>query len=109
MRLFAIIAFCFAVPAFANNTLDDVFNVEEIKGKQAILEGKPKDLKAGDKLYFARSPFQFTVESVSGTKVTIALPEKHDLTTDNSLVRNPTPSIKKSIATESKLKQALEE
>lgn len=95
--------------AQASNTLDDTFNVVEIKEKQAIVEGKPKDLKVGDKLYFVRSPFQFTVEAIKGDKVTVTLPEKHDLTTSNSLMRNAIPSVKKSIETESKLKQALGE
>jgi hypothetical protein len=109
MRFFVLIALMIGASAQANNTIDDMFNVIEIKGKQAFLEGKTKGLKAGDSLYFARSPFQFKIEAVTGNKVTIALPDKHDLTATNALIRNPTPSILKSIATENKLKQALEE
>ena len=97
---------CFSANA---DTIDDMFSVKEIKSKQALVQGKVKDLKAGDFLYFARSPFRFKVESVKGSDVTIVLPERHDLAVGNTLVRNATPSMLKSIDTESKLKSALEE
>lgn len=94
---------------FGKNGTDDVFNVKSVQGRQAVVTGKIKDLKSGDVLYFARSPFRFTVTEVKGNDVTIALPDSHDLHEGSSVIRFPTDAIKKNIATESKLKQALED
>jgi hypothetical protein len=94
---------------FGGNSLDDVFKVTKLEGKEATTEGTPKDLKAGDWLYFARSPFKFKVTAVTGNKVTIALPEKHDLGIGQTLVRKETDAMKKAIDTEGRLKQALDE
>ncbi len=94
--------------AFANR-LDDTFVVRSVGEKEAVLEGTPKNLKAGDTLYFIRSPFQFKVASVKGEQVTIELPEKHDLQPSNALVRSLTSGIKKGIDTEDRLKKVLEE
>jgi hypothetical protein len=109
----ALLAFQFpfeagANSAFSGNKLDDTFPVVSIEGKQATLKGEPKSLKAGDKLYFARSPFEFTVASVSGKQVTVDLPDSHDLAVGNSLVRNLTAVIKKGMDTQKRLNQALE-
>lgn len=110
MKLFAFLFLLLPFVSYAgDNTLDDAFRVKSIKGQQAVVEGKSKDLKSGDILYFGRSPFKFTVDSVSGGLITINLPPSHDLQVGNTLVRNPTDSILKSIDTEKKLKTALEE
>ncbi len=95
--------------SFSGNKLDDVFTVKSIEGKSAVTEGSPKSLKAGDTLYFARSPFKFSVTAVKGNQVTIALPDSHDLAVGQTLMRNITEQVKKSLDTESRLKQALEE
>ncbi len=94
---------------FGGNKVDDLFTVKSLDGKQATLDGKAKGLKEGDTLYFARSPYKFSVTAVSGNQVTIALPEKHDLATGATLMRNSTEQVLKAIDTESKLKKALEE
>ncbi|MGZ3651096.1 MAG: hypothetical protein ACXVB9_20770 [Bdellovibrionota bacterium] len=107
--LFFVSLPAFAGGMFGNNTLDDMFTVKKIEGKQATLEGASKGLKAGDLLYFARSPFKFTVTGVAGNQITIALPEKQDLAVGNNLMRKENDQVKKAIETESKLKQALEE
>ena len=87
----------------------DDFTVKQVKGRAAVLEGSAKGLKVGDMLYFARSPFKFTVAAVKGNLVTITLPEKNDLAVGNAVLRTPTEQIKKSLETQSRLKQALEE
>lgn len=94
---------------FGGNTIDDVFTVKSMEGKQAKLEGTPKGLKAGDTLYFARSPFKFTVTAVSGNQVTIALPGTQDLAVGNTLMRKEPDTVKKALDTEGRLKQALDE
>ncbi len=116
MRIFLVFALLLQVSSvamasglFGNNKADDSFAVKSIEGRQAILEGKPKDLKVGDSLYFMRSPFKFTVSSVKGNTVTVTLPESHTLAEGNALLRFPNDAIKKNIQTESRLKQALEE
>lgn len=91
------------------NTIDDMFNVKEVNGKTAIAEGKVKSLKAGDKIYFVRSPFVFNITAVKGNQITVEVPANSDLAAGMSLVRNPTDAIKKGIDTEAKLKQALQE
>lgn len=91
------------------NTIDDSFRVKEIKGQHAVVEGKIASLKAGDYLYFSRSPFKFSVESISGSLVTIKLPASHDLGIGQGLVRYPTEAMQKAIETEKKLKNALED
>jgi hypothetical protein len=101
--------FALAGGLFGGNMLDDTFPVKKIEGKEATAEGAPKDLKAGNYLYFARSPFKFKVTAVTGNQVTIALPEKHDLAVGNTLVRKETDAMKKAIDTEGRLKQALDE
>ena len=103
------IAFLLGPTALAANTLDDVFNVKSIQDGTAIVEGKVKDLKVGDTLYFVRSPYEFPVESIDGNKVTVTLKQGSDLQLGNSLMRNPTPQIKKFIEQEKRLKQVLEE
>lgn len=101
------------IPGLANalesNSIEDSFAVKSIKGQQAIVEGKVKNLKAGDLLYFSRSPFKFTIESIAGNQITVAIPAVSDLKVGQGLVRNPTESILKSIDTEKKLKNALED
>lgn len=91
------------------NTAEDSFAVKSVEGRQAQLEGTVKDLKVGDTLYFVRSPFKFTVTAVSGNKVTVALPDNHGINPGHALLRHPNEMIKKGMATENKLKQALEE
>ncbi len=94
---------------FSGNTIDDLFEIKKIEGKQATLEGHPKALKIGDILYFARSPFKFTITAVKGNQVTIALPEKNDLAVGQNLMRNATEQVRHALDTEKRLKQALEE
>ena len=88
---------------------EDTFTITKMEDKQAVLTGTPKELKAGDLLYFARSPYRFTVSAIEGSNVTIVLPEKHDLKVGSILVRKPNAQMKKSLDTEGRLKQALEE
>lgn len=110
MKLAALfIAFLLGPTALAANSLDDVFNVKEIQDGTAIVEGEIKDLKIGDNLYFVRSPYEFPVQAIAGNKVTVTLKPGSDLQPGNSLMRNPTPQIKKFIEQEKRLKQVLEE
>lgn len=115
LALFLIATIQIALPsaalasAFAGNTLRDTFEVKEIANGQAICEGDPKGLKAGSTLYFPRSPFQFQVTEVKGNRVTVSLPDKHDLAVGQNLLRNLSESIKKAMDTEHRLKEALEE
>jgi|GEM_PF-4971915 len=95
--------------SFSGNKVDDMFTIKSIEGKSAVTEGTPKGIKAGDTLYFARSPFKFSVTAVKGNQVTIALPDSHDLAVGQTLMRNITEQVKKSLETEGRLKQALEE
>lgn len=95
--------------AFSGNTIDDLFTVKKIEGKQATVEGKAKGLKEGDSLYFARAPYKFTVTAVKGDQVTIALPDTHDLAVGQALMRNMTDVVKRYLNTEKRLKQAMEE
>lgn len=106
---FFVLTILLPLLAAAGNAPDDLFTVKKIAAKQATLEGAAKALKKGDTLYFARSPFKFTVTEAAGTKVTIALPEKHDLSLGDNLIRNLTDEIKRAISTETRLKQALDE
>lgn len=98
-----------SVVAAAANNMEDSFAVKQVAGDHAVVEGKPKDLKVGDYLYFVRSPFRFKVTAINGNQVTVELPAKHDLADSNVLLRNATPVIKKNIDTEVRLKRALEE
>ena len=91
------------------NTIDDLLSVKKLDAKQATLEGSTKGLKEGDSVYFVRSPFKFTVTSVTGNTATIALPEKHSLAVGNTLMRKEDNQVKKALDTENRLKQALEE
>jgi hypothetical protein len=91
------------------NSIDDMLTVKQVSGQQATLEGKTNGLKAGDKIYFARSPFQFSVTAVTGNQVTIALPSGNDVAVGQTMVREPTASMKKAIDTEERLKKALED
>jgi hypothetical protein len=93
--------------AKADNTLNDVFTVTAVNGAQATLTGKVESVKAGDSLYFIRSPFKFKVLSAGTNSVVIELPPSSDVVVSNTMVRNPTPTIKKALETESKLKSAL--
>lgn len=85
------------------------FVVKDIQAKQAILEGKAKDIKLGDKLYSNKSPFEFVVSSVKDTTVTISVSNPGSLAVGNTLVKTPTEGIKKAMATEKRLKQTLDE
>jgi hypothetical protein len=87
----------------------DNFVVKSVSGGSAVLSGDAKGLKAGDSLYYSRSPFRFTVTDVKGSQVTIALPASHDLKPDTVLLRNANDSIQKNMETEMKLKRALED
>lgn len=98
-----------AFPAFAGNTIDDMLTVKKVEGQQAVLEGKTAGLKAGDKLYYYRSPFQFPITAVNGNQVTVTLPANSEITAGQNMVRQPTDSMKKAMDTEEKLKKALEE
>lgn len=115
MRLLLILTLLLPVPdamanaLFGKNKVDDTFAIKTLDAKQAVLEGTPKGLKAGDLLYSNKSPFKFTVTEVKGNTVTVAIPERHELKADMSLLRLPTDPIKKAIDTEAKLKQALED
>lgn len=93
----------------ADNTIDDMFQVKELKAQQAVASGKTAGLKAGDYIYFSKSPFRFKIEKVEGNLITINLPNNHEVAIGNNFIRNPTPSIQKSISTENRLKSALEE
>jgi hypothetical protein len=107
--LLAILPLVAHAGLFGNNTTDDIFTVKKVDAKDATAEGTPKDLKVGDMLYFARSPYQFRVLEVKGNMVRIALPDKQDLAVGNTLMRKDNDQIKKGIDTEKKLKQALDE
>lgn len=91
------------------NNINDFFPVKEITGSHAVVEGKVMSLKAGQYLYFNRSPFRFLIESVSGNRITVKLPASHDLKVGQGLVRNATDAMKKAMDTEKRLKSALEE
>lgn len=95
--------------AFSGNKIDDLFTVKSITGKSALTEGKASGLKEGDTVYFARSPYKFTVTAVKGNQVTVALPDGHDVEVGNTMMRNETDTVKKALNTENRLKQALEE
>ena len=92
-----------------DNKKDDSFSVVKIEEKTATATGEIKDLKVGDKLYAVKSPYQYTVTEIQGKMVTVALPEKHQLTEKAALLRKITPAIKKNIETEARLKEALGE
>jgi len=115
MRHFLILTFLLQVSTaaasglFGNNKADDVFAVKQLDGKQLVVEGAAKNLKAGDTLYSQKSPFKFTVTEVKGNTITLSLPDRHELKEGMSLLRMPTDPIKKALDTEAKLKQALEE
>ena len=114
MRTLAILMLLLQMPLaqanmFGDNKVDDSFAVKSVEGAEAVLSGKPKDLKVGDMLYINRSPFQFKVTAITGDKVTVALPERHDLKVGNALLRRASDQIKKSIDTENRLKKALED
>jgi len=109
LPFFALLPSLALASAFSGNTIDDLFTVKKIEAKQATLEGQAKTLKEGDTLYFARSPYKFTITSVKGNVVTIALPDGHDLAVGQNLMRNITGHVKQALDTEKRLKQALEE
>lgn len=106
-KLCLLVSLLCSTAAFASN-IDDMLTVKLVNGQSATLEGKP-GLKAGDKVYFARSPFQFSVTNVTGNLVTIALPSGNDVAVGQTMVREPTQAMKKAMNTEEKLKKALEE
>lgn len=87
----------------------DTFVVKSVEGGTAVLSGDAKGLRAGDTLFYARSPFRFTVSDVKGSQVTISLPASHDLKPDVVLLRAPSDAIQKNMQTEQKLKRALED
>jgi hypothetical protein len=103
-----LLAFLVYLPAHAT-TMEELLTVKTVDGQKATLEGKTDGLKAGDQLYFARSPFHFTITEVKGEKITITLPGNHDVKVGNTMLRTPTPSMKKAIDTEDRLKKALED
>jgi len=115
VRIFLILACLLQAPLadaqglFGNNKKDDSFAVKAIDGRSATVEGASKDLKAGDTLYYNRSPFHFIISEVKGQQITIELPEKHELAVGRALLRFPTDAIKKSIETEARLKRVFEE
>ena len=104
MKLLALLLVV-SLPAWA----EDSFTVKELRGKQAVVTGPGKELKSGDFLYLGRSPFRFRIDSVTDNQVTIQLPAKSDLAIGNSLLKTPNEAIKKGIATEERLKEALGE
>jgi hypothetical protein len=105
--LLCLVSLATSAPAFASN-IDEMLTVKLVQPQQATLEGKP-GLKAGDKVYFARSPFQFPVTAVNGNMITITLPAGSDVGVGQTMVRQPTDAMKKAMNTEDKLKKALEE
>jgi hypothetical protein len=109
LALFLHMPMAMAGGIFGNNKIEDSFSVKSVEGNQAVVTGKPAGLKVGDYLYFNRSPFRFQVTAIEGEKVTVALPERHELKPGFALLRNANDQIKKSIDTESRLKKALEE
>jgi hypothetical protein len=114
MRILILIALLLQSPLamagiFGNNKIDDSFSVKSVEGNKAVVTGKPQGLKVGDYLYFNRSPFRFQVTAIDADKVTVALPDRHDLKPGFALLRNANDQIKKSIDTETRLKKALEE
>lgn len=108
MRSTILLSFFLALPAFAGG-LDEMLTVKQVQGQQATLEGKVSGLKAGDKVYFARSPFEFQVVSVTGNLATVSLPANSDVAAGQTMVLKPTDAMKKAMDTESRLKKALEE
>jgi len=114
MRALLILTLLLSMPTaqaslFGKNKADDSFAIKSVAGSQAVTQGNPKDLKAGDILYSNKSPFKFTVSEVKGSTVTVALPERHELKVGMALLRMPTDPIKKAIDTEERLKRALED
>lgn len=108
MRSTILLGLFLSLPALAGG-IEEMLTVKQVQGQQATLEGKVGSLKAGDKVYFARSPFEFSVASVSGTQATINLPANSDVGVGNTMVLKPTDAMKKAMDTESRLKKALEE
>lgn len=106
--LLLALLFAAALPALASKK-EDSFTVTAVEGTSARLSGDSKGLKAGDTLYFARSPFKFTVAEVRGQEIILTLPERHGLSPGSVLLRAPDETIRKNMETEAKLKRALED
>jgi hypothetical protein len=87
----------------------DSFVVKSVAGGSAVLSGDASGLKAGDVLYYARSPFRFTVTDVKPAQVTIAVPGNSDLKPDAVLLRSANSVIQNNMETEQTLKRALED
>ena len=107
---FFLAAFIFSGVAqaslFGNNSVDDLFTVKSIGDGQIVLEGDPKTLKEGDKLYYAHPPYQFTITSVKGKIVTVAAPDTSDLAVGKTMMRKANDQVNKGIADEKKMKDA---
>ena len=104
---------CFAPLAqgtfYSGNTISDTFTVTKIESGLAYADGISNNLKAGDYLYFARSPYKFSIKSVTEKQIVVILPAKNDVKVGNTLIRNSTDFIKKALDTELKVNSALEE
>jgi hypothetical protein len=110
LRLLVCLTLSLTFAGMAHATsIEDLLTVKQVSGQQATLEGKTAGLKAGDKIYFARSPFQFSVTAVTGNQITIALPSGNDVAVGQTMIRQPTAAMKKAIDTEERLKKALED
>ena len=108
---FILLFFLLALPLRAEDKvgIDDLLDVKSVQGRQAIVRGKTGGLKAGDHVYFVRSPYQFVVESVKGDEAIITLPATHDVSVGNAFLKRPTDMVKKAMEQERRLKSALEE
>lgn len=94
---------------FGGNSIKDLFEITSIGEKEAIATGETKGLHVNDSVYFSRSPYKFTITSIEGNKIRVALPGKSDIAVGQTLFRNINDQIKKSIDTEKRLKQAVDE
>lgn len=109
MKYALLLALLFAAALPARAGKEDSFTVTTVEGNSAKVSGEAKGLKAGDVLYFARSPFKFTIAEVRSNELTLSLPDRHGLTPNSVLLRAPDATIKKNMDTEAKLKRALED
>ena len=85
------------------------YDVLVVEAGKAEVSGDPAGLSVGADLYYARSPFKFTITAIRGNVITVALPERHELRPKQTLYRAPTDAMKKSMKLEAKLKHALED
>lgn len=103
-----VMSLILAATAVAGRITDE-FEIKKINGNEAIVQGEPREVKAGDDLYFPLPPYRFRVTAVNGNELKVALPPSHSLTPGRYLLRKPNEIIKKYIDTESKLKTAFED